>query len=177
MRKALLGALICIISFSSFFSSASVAQRVTLNQDKVEYDLPYPGILPGHPLFFLKNLRDSILEFTTRDTMKKAELYLLLSDKRVAMATLLGRSGKEKQAMAAFLEGEQYALKIPPLIVISKQQGVSPSGDFVQRLKLSNEKHREVAESFLTQFPQGQSESISQILRLNDEMKKKIKPL
>ena len=177
MKKVFLTALIYITSFLFLFSPFVAGQQVNLNQDKIEYNLPYPGILPGHPLFFLKDLRDKVLEFTTRDIMKKAELYLLFSDKRVSMATLLARAGKEKQAMTSFLEGEQYALKIPSFIEVSKKQGVSPLGDFIQRLKLSNAKHREVAELFLKEFPQGQNQAISQILRLNNEVKKKIKSL
>ncbi len=153
------------------------SQEVSLNPDKVEYNLPYPGILPDHPFFFVKELRDKILELTTRDTIKKAELYLLFSDKRIAMATLLAKSGKDKQAVTSVMQGEQYFGKIPQLVQTSKKQGVSASGDFIQRLKLSNDKHREVEENFLKDLPQGQNNDINKALDLNQQARKKLESL
>lgn len=153
------------------------SQPISLNQEKIEYNLPYPGIMPDHPLFFLKEIRDYILEWTTRDTVKKAELYLLFSDKRVAMAASLAKSGKDKQSVMAFLKGEKYFAKIPPLLEISRKQGVSPSGDLIQRLKLSNAKHKELGETLLKDLPQGQNEEINRILQMNLEIKKKIEKL
>ncbi len=56
---------------------------------KVEYNLPYPGILPDHPLYFLKQLRDKILDFLITDPVKKAEFYILQADKRLSMGIAL----------------------------------------------------------------------------------------
>lgn len=153
------------------------SQVVNLNQDKVEYNLPYPGILPDHPLFFVKEVRDKILIWTTRDHLKKAELYLLFSDKRAAMAMLLAKNGKDKLALKALSQTEEYYLKIPRLLEMSKEQGVTASSDLTQRLKLSNAKHREVEEIMLKDLPQGQKEYVNRILDLNLTNKKKIEKL
>ena len=153
------------------------SQQVNLNQDKIEYNLPYPGILPDHPLFFFKKVRDKILELTTRDNLKKAELYLLFSDKRIAMAMVLLKNGKDKYALTAFKQGEDYFLKIPKLLEMSKKQGVSASSDFIQRLKLSNAKHKEVGQTLLKDLPQGQNEIINEALIINEEIKKTIEKL
>lgn len=176
MKKTVAAVFFLIFAFLFFPTKVFVphAQEVTLNQDKVEYNLPYPGILPDHPLFILKKARDKILELTTRDTMKKVELYLLLSDKYFAMAKALATNGKDKQAMITLEQGEIYFTKIPSLIEISRKQGVSPSADLVQRLQLSNEKHKEVAEELLKGLAQGQEETINRVLKLNAEMKKKV---
>ena len=66
-------------------------------QNKVIYTMPYPGILPDHPLYFVKIVRVRINEFMTRDQLKKAEIYLLYSDKRVAMAMALTKKGKNNK--------------------------------------------------------------------------------
>lgn len=159
-------------------STSSVrSQEVTLTAEKIEYNLPYPGILPDHPFFFLKEIRDTFLEFTTRDMLKKAELYLLLSDKRIAMSTILARSGKDKQALNAVIQSEEYFSKIPSLVENSKKQGVSASADFIQQLKLSNDKHREVEETFLKDLPQGENSELNKALDLNAQSKKKIERL
>ncbi|MBI4226482.1 hypothetical protein HY612_05210 [Candidatus Roizmanbacteria bacterium] len=153
------------------------SQPDSFNQDGVEYNLPYPGILPDHPLFFIKKIRDKILEWTTRDSLKKADLYLLFSDKRIAMAMVLAKNGKDKHAVTAFMQGEQYFSKIPPLVETSKKQGVTASSDFIQRLKLSSAKHKEVGKMFLRDLPQGQSESVNRTLDLNQQIKKRIERL
>ena len=47
----------------------------------IEYVLPYPGILPTHPLYFLKIVRDRIIELLISDRVNKAEFYILQADK------------------------------------------------------------------------------------------------
>lgn len=153
------------------------SQPFNLNQEKVEYNLPYPGILPDHPFFFIKEIRDKVLELTTRDSLKKAELYLLFSDKRSAMAIGLAKTGKDRHAVKAFLQGEEYFSKIAPLLDTSKKQGVSASSDFVQRIKLSNAKHKEIGEGLLKDLPQGQNETVNRALELNKQTKRKIEKL
>lgn len=147
---------------------------LVVGQDKVVYTLPYPGLLPDHPLYFAKVVRDRILEFTTRDTIKKAELYLLLSDKRLAMAMDLSVKGKDKLAVTTFSKAEKYFEKIQDLLITSKKQGVSPSADFINRLKMSNIKHRQIGEMFLKELPQGQADTIESSLELNGRIKKRL---
>lgn len=176
IRKFL--SLFLILFFFLFIISSiylfSYSQSITLSQSKVIYDLPYPGILPDHPLYYFKILRDRILEFATRDYLKKADLYLLYSDKRVAMSLALAKKGKDKQALVTLSKAEKYFLKTPPLLKTSKKQGVNPTADLVNRLKLSNAKHKEIIENFLKELPQGQTEFINQILKLNEEVRKEL---
>src|SRR3990167_744470 len=80
------------------FYFVNYSQQITLTKEKIQYDLPYPGILPDHPLYVFKTTRDKILEFFTRGNIKKAELYLLFSDKRAKMSQELAKKGKSKLA-------------------------------------------------------------------------------
>lgn len=154
------------------------SQSATLgSNDEVIYTLPYPGILPDHPLYFIKIVRDKLLQVKTRDNLKKAKLYLLLSDKRIAMAEALAKKGKDSLAITTFSKGEKYFLKIPDLVKNSKKQGISPESDFVNNLKLSNAKHREIGKSFLKELPQGQNEEINQLLELNSKIYKSLQSL
>jgi len=156
------------------FYSLDYSQTIDINQEKVVYNLAYPGLLPDHPLYLLKIIRDRILELTTRDNLRKAELYLLLSDKRVSMAYSLAKKGKNKLAITTLSKGEKYFYKIPDLIANAKKQGVSPGLDLTTNLKLSNKKHREVIDDLQKELPQGQTEGLSEVLRLNQEIKKMI---
>ncbi len=166
-----------IFASVSFFSVVSFSTQLAKATEKVAYELPYPGILPDHPLYIIKIARDRVLEYTTRDPVKKAQLYLLLSDKRVAMALSLIQKGKIKPAVSTLSKGEKYFLQIPNLVKTAKKQGSSPSGDFILQLKLSNQKHNEVLTTLLKQLPQGELDELQTIVDLNKEIAKQIKTL
>lgn len=75
---------------------------------KVEYYLPYPGILPDSPLYKFKALRDRISLWLITDEVKKAEKELLLADKRIGAATVLLDGGKDMQAVSTATKAEKY---------------------------------------------------------------------
>ncbi len=150
------------------------SQEIKIEAKKIEYVLPYPGILPDHPLYFLKAIRDRSLVFFTRDYIKKAQLYLLFSDKRINMALSLTKKGKWRLIASTISKGEKYALKMIQLLEESKKQGVSPEGEFVLKVKLSNEKHREAIETILKDAPQGERKAIEEVLRLNRQIEENL---
>jgi len=153
------------------------SQSITLSEKKVIYDLPYAGILPDNPFFILKQVRDSVQVFLTRDRMKKAEMLLLSSDKKINMALQLSAKGKNKLMIETLVSAEKQSLRIPPLVVESKKQGVGPGEGLVYRLKLSNVKHREVAEELIKDLPQGQEMEMNKVLELNTQVKKQLEKL
>ncbi len=153
-----------------YFYFHTYSQQIQPTTKNVVYDLPYPGLLPDNPLYFLKATRDKILDFVTRDNLKKAQLYLTFSDKRVAMSPLLFKKGKDNLAVSTISKAEKYALKISPLLKQAKEQGGAVSPDFISKLKLSNEKHKEVIEDLYKNFPQGEQQSLQDVLELNQEV-------
>lgn len=175
MSKKIVIAVLSVIILSIF--QPVVAQTVKLGQEKVVYNLPYPGILPDNPLYFIKASRDKIVDVGTRDHIKKAELYLLYADKRAAMALSLTNKGKDKLAIATLSKGEKYFLKIPQILITSKKQGVGYSQDLLSKLKLSNTKHKEVAQEILKKIPQGQAVAINEIIKLNELIKSRLNSL
>lgn len=148
------------------------SQVINYEDQKVVYDLPYPGILPDNPLYFLKAIRDKAIDILTRDQIQKARLYLLFSDKRVNMSILLSKKGKQKLATTTLSKAEKYFEPIPNLLKQSKTQGVSPPEELVFRLRLSNSKHREIIQSYIKTFPQGEIEYLNTLLKLNEKIKK-----
>lgn len=146
-------------------------------QETVIYNLPYPGILPDNPLYIFKAVRDQFLIFGTRDNVKKAHLYLLLSDKRIAMAIALSKKGKEKQAIEVIGKAEKYFVKIPQLLIDAKKQGSGSSSEFIQTLRLSNAKHKEILATFLKDLPQGLNDSVNGVLQINEQVKKSLETL
>jgi len=77
----------------------------------VEYQLPYPGILPDHPIYKLKMLRDRILELLTTDQIKKADFYLLQADKRLAASILLLEKENDSLSETTSSKGLDYLEK------------------------------------------------------------------
>lgn len=162
---------------SGFYLVNFCQKNVVYGQEKIFYTLPYPGILPDHPLYFLKATRDRLMDIFTRDYIKKANLYLLFSDKRVNMAIMLSKKGKNKLAVTTFAKGEKYFLKIPELLLMSKKQGVSPSSELIETVRSSNAKHFEIANDFLKVTPANQIATMEEIILINKEIKEKLKKL
>ena len=61
----------------------------TPTPSEIDYQLPYPGILPGSPLYSLKMVIDRIMELLISDSLKKANFYVLQADKRLGSSLML----------------------------------------------------------------------------------------
>lgn len=155
----------------------SYSESIVLSDKKVIYELPYVGMLPDNPLYFIKQIRDKIMELSIRDYQKKADFYLLSSDKQAGIAIQLNKKGKTKQALEALSQSELLSLKIFGLYANSKKQGVTFNESFIYRLKLSNVKHRQVIETFIKELPQGNESEINKIVDLNERMKKNLEKM
>ena len=158
----------------TYFVMETSGATIDTPQNKVIYNLPYPGILPDNPLYFVKIIRDRINEFMTRDQYKKAQIYLLYSDKRAAMAMSLAKKGKNKLAIDTFSKGEKYFLQIPDLLKQTKEQGSSAPSSFIETAKLANAKHKELIDELIKTFPQGLNEPLTSLSLLNDQVRHKI---
>jgi len=153
------------------FSVRAVAPSALLNEGKVIYELPYPGITPENPLYIFKQIRDRVQEFLIRDNLSKAEYLLTSSDKRAHIALILTEKGKTRQAVEVLIDAEQKALSIPPLLRRSKEQGVAAGESFIYTLKLSNAKHKEIIGELVKLIPQGQdADVLNAILELNQRV-------
>lgn len=111
---------------------------------KVEYQLPYPGILPDHPLWILKAIRDRIMDFLIADPVRKSEFYILQADKRLGMAMMLLDKGNITLAEITLSKGETYMEKAVSTLINYKGGGRQAPGYLVDRATLSLAKHSEV---------------------------------
>ncbi|MGB9681316.1 MAG: DUF5667 domain-containing protein [Minisyncoccia bacterium] len=164
--------LVLIIPLSVYFLES--AYQVKADQERVIYDLPYPGLLPDHPLYFLKAIRDRLNDWLTRDYIKKAQLYLLYSDKRANSSLFLAKKGRNNLAISTLSKAEKYFLKIPSLLKEAKKQGQDAPAGFIEKLKLANAKHREIADNFLKTMPQGLNSSIIEVIKINEQIKNQL---
>lgn len=149
-RKILLSILIIVFSFAFSPNGGVLGEALTplptitpTPPPTVEYTLPYPGILPDNPLYPLKVIRDRILLFFTRDPVKKVQLNLLLSDKRLVMGQLLWEKEKFDLGIDTITKGEKYLLLSAVGIVELGKKGNLPPG-LADKIGLAAKKHIEI---------------------------------
>ncbi len=109
----------------------------------VAYELPYAGILPDSPFYFLKPLRDKLVGILTTDPLKKAEFELNASDKRLSASLSLAREGKIDLSKDVLSKGENYFALALSDISKSKKQGIVVNG-VLERMLLASQKHEEM---------------------------------
>lgn len=143
-----------------------VASPTATIEKKDAYLLPYPGILPDHPLYFLKGLRDRILEGLIVDPLRKAEFYILQADKRLNMGMFLGNQGKNVLMEQVISKGEKYLEKAIMGLTVAKSAGMQVPTSIVDRLEKSMEKHTEVLDGLIAKADEVQKSGLSQSLEL-----------
>lgn len=127
--------------------------NLSISVSEIDYYLPYPGILPDHFLWPVKALRDKIRLFVAVDPAKKAEVALLLADKRVGMARELIRGGKSELGVSTATKAEKYLEQ-----VFEEEERARVGGrdtvNLLIRLAKASLKHQEVIESVISLAPE-----------------------
>lgn len=181
MKKIIISFFIFLTLFPSGFVFAkedkNQLENIEIEEEEVVYNLPYPGILPDHPLYFLKSIRDNVLIFITRDNERKSKLFLTISDKKMASALALAEKGRGNLSQKELEEGEDLFLKIPKRLSIVKEQGGSYSPELIQNLYLSNKKHRETITEVMKKNTESETNEISELLKKNTEIKNELDKL
>ncbi len=111
--------------------------------EKVQYELPYPGLLPDNPLYYLKAIRDNILKFLISDPLKKTQFDLLQADKRLVASQMLLIKGKGELSITTLSKSGNYFDDGIANIQKAKKQGDDVNATVDQLLK-SSQKHQEV---------------------------------
>ncbi len=139
----------------AFSQSPSPSPGVIKAEDvEVDYELPYPGrILPDHPLWPLKALRDRLWLMVVTNPTKKAEIKLLFADKRVTAARILFERDKSELGLSTLTKAEKYleeAFDQGKLAQAKKAE----MGTFFENLAMSALKHRQVIEDIIILSPE-----------------------
>jgi hypothetical protein len=150
MNKIL--SLIFVLLLIFTLSSKSVAQDSTASEEttptptiveEIQYELPYPGILPDNTLYFLKALRDNLLGIFISDPVKKADYNLLMADKRLVSSEALLKEGKNELAITTLSKSGNYFDQSIQKINDAKKQGRDVKS-FLDRLLTASKKHQQV---------------------------------
>jgi hypothetical protein len=139
-------------SFTAPISPTALSDEKTNNE--VNYIFPYAGrVLPDSPFWRLKALRDKVWYFISPSPLKKAELALLFSDKRLVAAKELLEDNKIDLAISTLTKGEKYLETAVEQEIIARSEGFDTSL-FLNKLILSSLKHREIIENLMPMIPE-----------------------
>lgn len=129
--------------FLTFPLPSFAQEQVFTSSAKVEYTLPYPGLLPDSPFYILRTTRDRIVSFLISDPLKKAEFDLLQADKRLAAGIYLANKNKYTLANVTISKGENYFESALTKAAEAKGRGVAVDS-VASSLYHSSLKHQEV---------------------------------
>jgi len=154
---------------------ATGSSEVSEKNKIVEYTLPYPGILPDNPLYFLKMIRDRIVGLLISDPLKKAEFNLLAADKRLNSGVFLFKKGKDKYSLAisTISKGENYFEEAIAKAQEAKKKGLD-TNDILRRLSDSAYKHRETIKSFEKTLSKDFKEETVSLQKRAEDFKKQV---
>lgn len=143
-------------SFSETVALEASGTKVLGEADeiKIDYFLPYPGrILPDHPLWPLKALRDKLWLLVTTDIGRKVELKLLFADKRIVMSKILFEKNKAEIAFSTLERAEKYFQEASELEEVNRKEGMDTK-ESMDKLAKAALKHRQVMEEILLIAPE-----------------------
>lgn len=166
-KKFLLGFAIFIVAFvilsvsmmessavSYVFATPTPVSSFVSKIPKIEYDIPYAGkVAPDSALWTLKALRDKLWLVSTRDSLKKAEIALLFSDKRLVASKDLFESKKPDIALSTLSKGEKYLEIAMKYEEEARNKGVDTTA-FLTKLATASLKHRQVIDEMLPLAPE-----------------------
>lgn len=135
----------------------------------VDYYLPYPGILPDHPLYWLKMTRDRIMLWLTFNPNTKFERLLLFADKRIGAAKVLTDGGKVQLGITTATKAEKYLEQAYLTLIQIKNTGqVDPA--LVTNLTKAVLKHQELIMAMLNKVEGQSKEAVNNTLINNNSI-------
>jgi hypothetical protein len=135
----------------SIFAVSELQEPVaTPAATRIEYALPYPGMLSDNPLYFFKKFRDQILEKLISDPVRKVEFYVLQSDKAVNAGIFLNTKGKMEASGESLAQSGDYMEKAIKAVGVFKSQNKEVPSYIIERLTNSLVKHEEVLRDLMT---------------------------
>lgn len=135
-----------VFSVSAFAKGEVISPTVTasptavMKLQKVEYTLPYPGMLPDNPLYFLKAGRDKLIEVLISNPLKKAEYYLLSSDKRLNTGYFLIIKDKDEKGVLYISKSNNYM----HMAITNAQKAGEPGIGVLKTISIAIKKHEEI---------------------------------
>jgi len=125
-------------------TAALVTVSPTPTPVEEEYVLPYPGVLPDNPFYFLKTIRDRIMEWLIADPLRKIDFYVLQSDKNLNAGIMLNLANKKTLVSGALTQSVADLGKAVSLASSVQSSGREVPIGILEHISKSLTKHEEV---------------------------------
>lgn len=119
-----------------------VALGPTSDESKVEYYLPYPGVLPDSMLYKVKAGRDWVKLAMTWNGEDKGRLELLYADKRINAAQILVDGNKVDLGIVTAVKAENYLQNASNRVI--DLQDTKDEKSLLGDMRKAGLKHREI---------------------------------
>ncbi len=130
---------------------------------KVEYYLAYPGILPDHPVYWMKMIRDRVLLWLTRNPEEKVVRLMLYADKRINAAKVLAEGNQKELAIATATKAEKY-LAQAVAEAVKLDAGKEETKRLMGKLQLAHLKHEEILQELAETVPTQAKAVVEQVM-------------
>jgi hypothetical protein len=137
----------------------------------VEYNLPYPGLLPDSPIYFLKVARDNLVLTFIREEKQKAFYYLFLSDKRLATGQALVNNNQKSLGAVTVLKSQEYFRWAVDLAVKINNQ------ELTEKLVVAGVKHQEVLAQMMAKGDKNSLDNLQKAYTLAQEDQERVRKL
>lgn len=141
--------------------------------EPVQYELPYPGVLPGSFLYNIKVLRDKITETLISDSLEKSDFYLLQADKRLAASIVLSRKGDQVLAETTLSKGQNYLEKSLDKAFKARKEN-KDANEVTTRIKSSTSKQKQEIEKLIKSAKGEIVQKLKGDLRRAEELEKRV---
>lgn len=175
MKRLLFHCLIVLVA-SLLFVQTSFAQEAT-ESAKNEYQLPYPGLLPDNPLYFLKVAKDRIIVFLISDPFRKAQFDFKASDKRFSAGIALFEKGKYELSESTISKGLNYFEEGLENLGLAKKEGKLIELGLLTNMELSTKVYVENLEKMVSQTKDNSRENFSKDLKRARDLLKIVESL
>lgn len=160
-----IAAVIIVAIFFQHFIATSYAAEATPNtaNDTIQYDLSYPGLLPDHPLYILKQVRDNMMALFIGKPLERSSFMLLQSDKQISAAKLLVDQKKDLTMIRdSFTASQKSFEEAVEVTQAAKQEGLA-TGDMINKLRIASKKHNEIVREITAQLSPEEKKMFSDI--------------
>lgn len=154
-------------------ASVSAVATPSAEEKKVEYALPYSGLLPDNPLYRLKTFRDFIINILISDPLKKAQFGLLQADKRLSAGVALAKKNKHELAVSTISKGQNYFEQAIVSTGAAGKEGksIAPMKD---KLFQAVRKHEEVLRNLVGKAPKQFTSSYTSLYQRIEDLQEKV---
>lgn len=153
-----------LLVFLSFLFIVTMSSSVFAQS--ADTKLPYPGLLPDSPIYFLKSIRDKVKGFFIFSEDGKALYALTLADKRLSEAKALSDKGEDELASVTAEEAGKESESAQEHLTKAESEGKDVTA-IVAKLAANSARQQAVLAKVLEKVPEQAKAAIERAMEMS----------